>query len=461
MQSITSRGNCHISIKQTLHNLDGLKVKILGFLLLGLLLIPQSYGVVNPVSDLNFGTAGSGNGQLNLPESVAVDSSGNIYVVDTGNNRIQKFSSAGDYLSQFGGFGTGNGKLRSPSAITLDSAGNIYVADTGNNRIQKFSSAGVYVSQFGTLGSGNGQFRSPSALALDSAGNIYVADTNNHRIQKFSSAGVYVSQFGTLGNGNGQFSTPQGVSLDNYGNVLVSDTGNHRIEKFDTSGNFVLSFGSFGTDQGQLNFPQQIKMRQLQGFVADTNNNRIWVFHFPEYPVADDQRVSILEETALPITLTASDVNNDPLVFSVIGMPAHGTLTGTAPLLTYTPNVNYFGTDSFTFKANDGTSDSNVATIIIDVGNINDTPTSNAQSVTTNEDTQKVITVTATDPDDDTLQYIMVNNVQYGSISGTLPNVVYTPNLNYYGSDSFSFKVNDGLTDSNTSVVTITVINKF
>jgi DNA-binding beta-propeller fold protein YncE len=481
-----------------------LKIIVLGSSLLLLISFSLSYGVVSPVSDFNFGSSGSGNGQLNAPEDAAIDSAGNIYVVDTGNNRIQKFNSAGVYVSKFGSFGTSNGQFRSPSGIAIDSAGNIYVADTNNNRIQKFNSAGTYVSKFGfsgttnggfsqpddlaidsagniyvadtnnnriqkfnsagtyvskfgTLGTGNGQFNAPSAIALDASGNIYVADTNNHRIQKFNSAGTYVSKFGTLGTSNGQFNVPQGISLDNYTNILISDTGNHRIQKFTNSGTFVVSFGSFGTGAGQFNYPQQITMNGLQGFVADTTNRRIWVFHFPNSPVADDQRVVTVEETPISITLTASDVNNDALTYSVVAPPANGVLTGTAPLLLYTPNVNSFGTDSFTFKANDGANDSNVATVEIDVDNINDSPTSSSQSVTTNEDTQLAISVIASDPDADTLQYVMVDTVQHGSISGTLPNVTYAPNLNYFGSDSFSFKVNDGLADSNTSTISITV----
>ncbi|WP_368423341.1 Ig-like domain-containing protein, partial [Nitrosopumilus sp.] len=286
---------------------------------------------------------------------------------------------------------------------------------------------------------------------------IYVADTNNNRIQKFDSSGTYVSQFGRSGSGDGQFRVPQGIFVDNYNRILVSDTGNHRIQQFDISGNFVLSFGSFGTGAEQFKYPQQITMDGLRGFVADTNNNRIWSFYFPEPPIADEQRVSTTEETPISITLTATDANNDSLTYSVVSSPIHGILTGTAPLLTYSPNPDYFGTDSFTFKANDGSQDSNVATILIDIGNINDPPTSNSQAVTTNEDTQLAITATASDPEGDALEFIMINTVQHGTISGTLPNVIYTPELNHYGSDSFLFKVNDGLVDSITSTISITI----
>ena len=174
-------------------------------------------------------------------------------------------------------------------------------------------------------------------------------------------------------------------------------------------------------------------------------------------PIANAQSVTTNEDTAKPITLTASDVDGDTLVFSVVGNPAHGTLSGTAPNLTYTPTSNYNGSDSFTFKANDGTADSNIATISITVSAVNDAPTADAQSITTNEDTAKNVTLTATDVDSDTLTFSVVANPAHGSLSGTVPNLTYTPAADYNGSDSFTFKANDGTVDSNIATVSITV----
>ena len=174
-------------------------------------------------------------------------------------------------------------------------------------------------------------------------------------------------------------------------------------------------------------------------------------------PIADAQSVTTNEDTAKPITLTASDADGDTLVLSVVAAPAHGTLSGTAPNLTYTPASNYNGPDSFTFKANDGTADSNIATISITVDAVNDPPTADAQSITTNEDTAKDITLTATDVDGDTLTFSVVANPAHGSLSGTPPNLTYTPDADYNGSDSFTFKANDGTTDSNVATVSITV----
>ena len=136
------------------------------------------------------------------------------------------------FLTMWGSFGSGDGQFSQPYGIALDSSGNIYVADFINNRIQKFNSTGVFVSKFGSGGSGDGQFGVPVGIAVDSSGNIYVAEFGNNRIQKFNSAGVFVSKFGSLGPGDGQFSGPAGIALDSSGNMYVADTGNNRIQVF-------------------------------------------------------------------------------------------------------------------------------------------------------------------------------------------------------------------------------------
>jgi hypothetical protein len=116
--------------------------------------------------------------------------------------------------------------------VAVNSTGAVYVADTGNHRIQKFTSLGVYAATIGSQGTGDGQFDSPSGIAVDSNGFIYVADTGNNRIQKFSPAGLFVTKWGTYGTGSSQFNGPRGLAFSSNGNIFVADTGNQRIQVF-------------------------------------------------------------------------------------------------------------------------------------------------------------------------------------------------------------------------------------
>ena len=175
-------------------------------------------------------------------------------------------------------------------------------------------------------------------------------------------------------------------------------------------------------------------------------------------PVANDQAVETDEDTSVAITLTASDDDLDPLTYVVVSGPSNGSLSGAAPDLTYTPNPDFNGSDSFTFKANDGFEDGNVATVSITVAPVNDAPVANGDSVTTQEGTAVAITLTASDVDSGALTYSVVSGPSNGSLSGTAPDLTYTPNGGYIGSDSFTFKANDGLEDSNIATVSVDVL---
>jgi streptogramin lyase len=168
-----------------------------------------------------WGSDGSGDGQLSGPRGIAVDGSGNVYVADWGNNRIQKFNASGAYLTQWGGSGTGDGQFDRPYGVAVDSSGNVYATDIYNNRIQKFSSSGTYLTQWNS----DGQLNGPRGIAVDASGNVYVADLNNNRIQKFNSNGAYLTQWGASGSGDGQFDSPTNLAVDVYGNVYVSNCG--------------------------------------------------------------------------------------------------------------------------------------------------------------------------------------------------------------------------------------------
>lgn len=175
-------------------------------------------------------------------------------------------------------------------------------------------------------------------------------------------------------------------------------------------------------------------------------------------PHANSLVVSTPEDTPVATTLSASDVDGDPLTFTVTTQPAHGTLSGSAPNLTYTPDPNYFGGDSFSYFVNDGQEDSNTANVSITISPVgDDPPAAEDQNVMTPEDTPVAVTLTGSDPDLDALTFAIVSPPANGTLTGTPPNVTYSPALNYTGPDSFSFKANDGSQDSPDATVTLSV----
>ncbi|HWZ21496.1 MAG TPA: 6-bladed beta-propeller, partial [Cytophagaceae bacterium] len=201
---------------------------------------------------------------LALPSAIAVDCSGDVYVADQYNDRIQRFDNNGAYITQWGSNGTGTGQFAHPETVVVDYSGNVYVADYISERVQKFDNTGTYISQFGSYGTGNGQFDfggTPS-LAVDGSGNVYVVDQGNRRVQKFDNTGTYISQFGSSGSGNGQFSYPRGIALDISCNVFVADGGNNRIEVFGlTFGSRIAASEDFNNqDLSVTNSPSAVKV---------------------------------------------------------------------------------------------------------------------------------------------------------------------------------------------------------
>jgi hypothetical protein len=174
-------------------------------------------------------------------------------------------------------------------------------------------------------------------------------------------------------------------------------------------------------------------------------------------PVATAQAVTTDEDVPKAITLAGTDVEGSTLTYALVSAPTKGALSGTVPNLTYTPNANVSGSDSLTFKVNNGVSDSAVAAVTITITAVNDAPVATAQTVTTDEDVPKAITLTGTDVEGSTLTYTVVIAPTKGVLSGTAPNLIYTPNANVSGSDSFTFNVNDGTLDSAVATVAITI----
>lgn len=174
-------------------------------------------------------------------------------------------------------------------------------------------------------------------------------------------------------------------------------------------------------------------------------------------PVALDQDVTTPEDTALGIAVGATDADGDPLTWRLVTPPQHGTLTGSLPSPTYTPAADFNGTDAFAFQVNDGRADSNIGTVRITVAARNDSPVATPQTATTEQDTTVAVTLSATDPDGDTLSFAVVAPPAHGSLSGTGAALTYTPAAGYRGPDSFAFEASDGQATSAAATVSITV----
>lgn len=193
-----------------------------------------------------WGGAGSGPGQFSSPQDVAVDESGNVFVLDRLNARVQRFTADGTFVKAWGSGGSAPGRFFQP--FGLDAAGgSVYVADSGNNRIQRFDLGGTLTGVIGGPGSEPGQLIFPADVAVDGAGNLVVSDTGNSRIQTFAPGGTLLGSWGVFGSGPGEFIAPWGVTVDPSSAVYVADQGSGDVEKLTAAGVNLATFGGDGT----------------------------------------------------------------------------------------------------------------------------------------------------------------------------------------------------------------------
>ena len=253
---------------------------------------------------------------------------------------------------------------------------------------------------------------------------------------------LYVKSVADPANGTAQIVTEDGP---NKGKILYTPD-----ENYHGSDTFTYEVCDDGT-------PEQCTTKDATVNVTVSAVN--------DAPTANAQTVTTNEDTSKEITLSGNDVDGDNLSYSVVSGPTHGTLSGTGANLTYTPDENYNGSDSFTYKANDGSLDSDPATVNITVTAVNDAPVAKDDSYSTNEDTQLNITapgVLGNDTDVDSASLTAAKVLNSGPAHGTLTlnadgSFTYTPDANFNGSDSFTYKASDGSLASSTATVNITV----
>jgi DNA-binding beta-propeller fold protein YncE len=361
----------------------------------------------------SFGTSGSN--VFNNPQGIAVNSAGQVYVVDSGNFRVQRFDSNGGYQIAFGSAGNGqNGSFGGPAGdavnaagqvyvvdyanstvewfnanggflgwspmglnptfVAIAPAGNFYVASAYNNSVYRFDNNNNFITYFGSAGTANGQFNNPNGVAVNAAGQLYVVDNNNNRVERFDNVGTFQTAFGVSGTGSGQFNHPIGIATSATGLVYVADTFNNRIERFDANGNFQISFGSAGGGAGQMTSPYGVAVGATgEIYVVDNGHNRVekwfdpteWVSGTPTFDTASIGTGQVLGSS---VTL---DATHGLAVSGLLTINAGGALTqGVAASFGGLSNNGYYALNTTTLTLTGGSLTNN-GSVSINAGIVN------------------------------------------------------------------------------------------
>jgi phospholipase C len=214
---------------------------------------------------------------LDQPGGIAVDVAGHVWVADTGHDRVVEFSPAGRVLAVFGSTGSRDGQLDQPAALAVSPSGDVWVADQGNSRVQEFSASGRYLASI--------QVATPAGVALDSSGDIWVSSPSyaaGNNVEEFSPAGGSLQLFDTTQAGYGDLGDTGGIAIGPYGRVYVAQPDYGWVSVFGPDGSFITEFG-LRSDPAQasedLEFPQGLAVTATgQVWVADSGNNRIAEF---------------------------------------------------------------------------------------------------------------------------------------------------------------------------------------
>lgn len=260
------------------------------------------------------------------------------------------------------------------------------------------------------------------------------------------------------------FNLSEDNALENQSFSYSTITGQGQVEIVSNPTNGIVSLNN-----GQFSYVPNLNFQGGDSFsyrIFDGNEYSqpvvvtLSVAGVNDAPVSENLTASTNEDIAVNLNLVASDIENDSLSYSIVSAPSSGTLSGTAPNYVYTPNSNFNGVDSFTFKVNDGTLDSNVATVNIEVLPINDAPVlAGTTSLTMDINNSGSGSISVSDIDSSSFTYnITQGNKGILSLNSTSGAITYIPNNNAYGTDTVSIVASDGINNSNTLSISVTIV---
>ena len=407
------------------------------------------------------------------------DSNGNlpdVFLYDRTTSTTQLITRGGNSDSRAPAI-SGDGRFiafasQASNLVAEDTTSNIFdvfVYDRISNTTELLTTAGNSSSLEPSI-SGNGQF-----VAFEShASNLATGDANGNTRDIFIhnrsdsttqllTAGTTADNFGNTSiSSDGQkvvFSSDATnlVAADVNGrtDIFLFDQATDTIESVTQGADGASTEGVISAGGRAIAFTSRALNLANNGTNSTTD---VFVSVSNDPPTALPLTITTNEDTPIAFRVSGSDPEGEELSFSVLTQPSNGELSGTQPNLVYTPTADFFGNDSFTFVANDGTGDSVPATVSISITSVNDAPIAIDESgLSTPEDTPFTITLTGTDIDGDALTYVITTAPTNGTLFGTAPDLIYSPADNFSGSDSFRFTVSDSDLESVAATVSITI----
>jgi len=274
--------------------------------------------------------------QMDDPSGIAVDSSGNLYLADYGNDRVRKITASTGIIDTIAGTGTGGfsgddglataAQVNDPTDVAVDSAGNVYIADCSNHRVRKITASTGNITTIAGTGAGGfsgddglataAQLNCPNGLGLDSSGNLYIADYYNHRIRKITAATGNITTIAGTGVGGfsgddglataAQLNEPLDVVIDSSGNAYISDYNNNRIRKVTAATGNITTIAGDGSNafSGDGGLAVNAALSDEPGFLAVDSANNLYI---PDY---DNARVrKITASTGIIDTIAGTGAN--------------------------------------------------------------------------------------------------------------------------------------------------------